>query len=328
MPDPIISIITPSYNQGRYLEENIHSIAGQGYQGVEHIIIDGGSTDNSVDIIRQHAGKLTYWISEPDQGQTDAINKGLAVAKGDIITWINSDDLLMPDALEKVAAYFDKHPEAGLIHGQTVLFSESSSRVHGGDKDDLPYRYLAGVPFPQPSSFFTRKALELAGGLDPELHYGMDYDLFVRIALQFDLLKVEDVFSKYRLHDESKTMTDSAAFARDWSKTFSKLLRSFSFTEDLIRQLDDLGIYVPGTDTFGVAKSFDRSFLERSFLYFLFYQVHFYYEALDMDKVRMITQHIKSIDPAFLKQTGLQPVYLRSRYFPRSVIALARKITR
>ena len=124
---PRISIVTPSYNQGRFIEETIQSVLGQGYPNVEYIIIDGGSTDNTVEIIRKYAKHLTYWVSEPDRGQSHAINKGLARCTGDLFGWINSDDVLMPGALEVVAEAWRRRP-GRIISGATSIFDEHGQR--------------------------------------------------------------------------------------------------------------------------------------------------------------------------------------------------------
>ncbi|HYY56588.1 MAG TPA: glycosyltransferase family 2 protein, partial [Pyrinomonadaceae bacterium] len=304
MSPPRISVVTPSYNQGRYLEETVKSVLDQGYPDLEYIIIDGGSSDTTLEVIKRYEPHLTYWTSEKDRGQSDAINKGLRRATGEIVTWLNSDDLYLPNALQRVAAHFEK-TDAMLVHGKTELFGNGFDRVvKGADDNDLEFRYLSGMPFPQPSSFFKRRVLLEQGYLDESLHYGMDYDLLARIALNYRIKKVEDVFSKYRLHEESKSVAQNIEFTRDWAKTFSRLLRSFDFTADLVEYLSKLSLYVEGEDRYNVSKSFEREDIRKAFLYFLEFQLYYFYENLDLRRAEELARFVKGFDPAFYRARG------------------------
>lgn len=328
MSPPRISVVTPSYNQGQYLEETIKSVLAQDYAGLEYIIIDGGSNDGALDVIKKYEQHLAYWVSEPDKGQSDAINKGLHRATGEIVTWLGSDDLFLPGALRRAAEHFAKS-DAALVHGQTVLFGEGfKEQVKGADDDDLEFRYLAGMPFPQPSSFFLRRVLLEQGYLDETLHYGMDYDLLARVALNYSISKVADVFSKYRLHEESKSVAQSIRFTTDWAKTFSRVLRSFDFTGEFIKALADLGLYVEGEDRFQVTKTFSREDVRKAFLYFLEFQLFYFYENLDLKRARSLTAFIKRFDPAFYHARGLGKIHWRSRVTNRTLIKLLRNFTR
>jgi glycosyltransferase involved in cell wall biosynthesis len=319
-----ISIITPSFNQAEFLEQTILSVLDQDYEPLEYIIIDGGSTDGSVDVIRRYEEHLAYWVSEKDRGQSHAINKGLKRASGEVISWLNSDDLYLPRTLHTVADYFRKNDSA-LIHGKTILFGDSlQEKVKGAEQQDLRARYLAGIPFPQPSSFFRRSALLEQGFLDETLHYGMDYDLFVRLALNYELLPAEDIFSKYRLHGESKSMAQSRNFADDWAKVFSKVLRSFTFTEDLIEDMRELDLYVEGDDRYQVTKAFTKRDLRQSFLYFLESHVSYDYGALDLKTAGKLAAFIKHFDAGFYRVGNLSKVRWRSRYLSRTLIKCLR----
>lgn len=325
---PRISIVTPSFKQAQFLEQTILSVLDQKYEPLEYIIIDGGSADGSVEIIRRYEGCLAYWISEKDRGQAEAINKGLKMATGEIVAWLNSDDLFLPDTLCHVADHFSRS-DAALIHGQTILFGEGrQERTKGVEKDDLRLRYLSGMPFPQPSSFFRRQVLLDHGYLDETLHYGMDYDLLAKIALNYPVLEVENIFSKYRLHRESKTVSQGTGFADDWAKVFSRVLRSFDFTEYLIDQMNKLGLYVEGTDRYFVAKSFSESDLRKSFLYFLENHIAFDYEALNLKRAGRLASYIMTFDPEFYRARGLNTARWRSRYLSKSLIKLLRGFTR
>jgi glycosyltransferase involved in cell wall biosynthesis len=328
MSFPRISIVTPSYNQGQYLEETIMSVLSQDYPDLEYIVIDGGSRDGTLDVIRKYAQGIAYWISERDGGQSDAINKGLRRATGEIVTWLNSDDLFLPNALKSVAEHFQES-DAALIHGKSELFGNGfDGLVKGAEGECLEIRYLSGMPFPQPSSFFKRKVLLEQGYLDESLHYGMDYDLLARIALNYTVRKVSDVFSRYRLHAESKSVAQGIEFTRDWAKTFSRVLRSFDFTGELIKSLSRLGLYIEGEDSYQVTRSFSREDLRKAFLYFLEFQLYYFYENLDTRKAHELTDFIKSFDAAFYRARGLGKIHWRSRIPSRSVIRLLRNFTR
>ncbi len=225
-----ISVITPSYNQAVYLEKTIQSIISQGYDDLEYILIDGGSNDGSLEIIEKYKEHFAFWVSEKDKGQSHAINKGFEHATGDIITWINSDDQLTPNALNRVAAEFEKDTtkEVFVVHGKTILFGENmQEKKFGANSTDFLERSLAGLPFPQPSSFFRKELIEKYGKLKQEFHFGMDYEFFTSVFLNEKSIYVDAIFSKYLYHNESKGLTQQSGFARDYAKVFSKILRSF-----------------------------------------------------------------------------------------------------
>ncbi len=321
-----VSIITPSYNQGIYLEDNITSIYNQDYPEVEHIIIDGGSKDDSVSVLEKHHDKLKYWISEPDKGQTDAINKGLKIATGDIITWINSDDQLTPGALTKVMEHFSKNHNVDLIHGKTILFTSKGKETisQGNYLQGLPQAYLSGMTFPQPSSFFTKKALDAVGLPDEKLSFGMDYDLFLRMALEFEFLMVEDIYSKYLLHDASKTMSAPVKFADEWASIFSKLLRSWNSSAPQISVMKELGLYNDGRDLYPIKKSFSAEYIQVAFLYHLAFQLTFRYEALDIVGCKPICQYLSTHHPSFVDQNGLRGICKRIK-LGKGIIGTLRK---
>lgn len=244
MSFPKISIVIPSYNQGQYLEETLESIIDQKYPNPELFVVDGGSNDNSVDIIRKYQDHISWWVSEKDKGQSNAINIGLNKATGEIVTWINSDDLLLPGALSKVANHFAMLPEeTGLIHGGTILF-DRKTEIETRFTYQVPSRegYLAGMVFSQPSAFFKKKYLLATGLLNEDFHYGMDYDLFMRLSLVCDFKPVQDVFSKYRLHEESKSVAEGTRFIGDWKKSFVNLCKNLSWHNEL-SLLRDTGLF-------------------------------------------------------------------------------------
>jgi glycosyltransferase involved in cell wall biosynthesis len=205
-----ISIITPSYNQGQFLEETILSVLNQGYPNLEHIIIDGGSTDNSIEIIKKYQEHLTYWVSEPDKGQSDAINKGFSIATGEILAWLNSDDIYMPGALIAVAEFFNKNEDVDCVYGDMAHIDDKGELLYIALSIPYSYnRHLFGISsIPQPATFFRRKALERVGNLDTSLQYQMDYEFFLRFnRCGLKIGNIKEVLASFRLHNTSKTVS-------------------------------------------------------------------------------------------------------------------------
>jgi glycosyltransferase involved in cell wall biosynthesis len=205
---PLVSIITPSRNQAPYLESTIQSVLAQDYPAVEYLIIDGGSKDGSVEIIKRYQKKLAYWVSETDQGQTDAINKGFARAKGEIFAWLNSDDLLLPGAIAQAVDYLISHPETGMVYGDADFINESGKVIGRFPARQTDYRRLKRgfVHIPQQSAFFRASLWKQVGPLDPSFYFAMDYDLWVRIARQTNIDYIPEVWSCFRLHQDAKTI--------------------------------------------------------------------------------------------------------------------------
>lgn len=212
---PLVSIVTPSYNQAPYLEETIQSILGQDYPTIELIVVDGASTDGSADIIRKYADRLAYWVSEPDNGQAHAINKGFQRATGSILTWLNSDDTYVEGAVRQAVNAFAAHPEHDLVYANCDYVDAQGRRLQTvAAWDFVPRRILSGIPLViQPASFFRRRALDRTGPLDESLHYLMDHDLYVRMVLAgLTFLRVEDVWARFRWHASSKTHSQWVGF--------------------------------------------------------------------------------------------------------------------
>lgn len=205
--EPLVSIVTPSFNQARFLEATIQSVLSQDYPNLEYLIIDGGSTDGSLEIIQKYAGHIHYWVSEPDRGQTDAINKGFARAKGEILAWINSDDTYEPGAIREAAQYLQSHPEAGMVYGDTRLINEVGEEIGRFPARQTDYqKLLTGyVHIPQQSSFFRGDLWRKLGPLDPNFYFAMDYDLWVRLAKVTSLHYQPRLWANFRLHGTGKT---------------------------------------------------------------------------------------------------------------------------
>jgi glycosyltransferase involved in cell wall biosynthesis len=205
---PLVSIITPSYNQADFLEETVLSVLDQDYQNLEYIIVDGGSTDGSLEIIKKYSDQLAWWVSEPDRGQTDAINKGFAKANGEILAWLNSDDTYLSGAVSEAVAYLQDHPEVGMVYGDANLIDEESHVIGKFPARQTDYqRLMRGyVHIPQQSTFFRSKLWKIVGPLDPAFFFAMDYDLWVRLSQQAPLKYYPRVWANFRLHGGAKSI--------------------------------------------------------------------------------------------------------------------------
>ena len=206
---PRISIVTPSFNQGRYLEKTIRSVLLQGYPNLEYLVIDGGSIDGSVNIISKYAPWLTFWVSEKDRGQSHAINKGFARATGELLGWLNSDDWYLPGALWKLAETYLEDRSVGAVYGQGHIIDEHGALCHRPKLEQVTYEglfdWFSGHDFMQPSCLFTREAYDRCGPLDESLHISMDVDLWINIAKHYQFRKIEDLLSIALRHKEAKT---------------------------------------------------------------------------------------------------------------------------
>jgi glycosyltransferase involved in cell wall biosynthesis len=204
---PLVSIITPSYNQAQFLEETIRSVLAQDYPNLEYIIVDGGSTDGSLEIIQRYADRLAWWVSEPDRGQTDALNKGFARARGEVFAWLNSDDTYLPGAISQAVACLETHPQAALVYGDADLVDEQG-RVLGpfpARQTDLKHMLRGSVHIPQQASFFRGGLWPKVGPLDPSFYFAMDYDLWLRLAGYGIFVYTPQRWANFRLHGGAKT---------------------------------------------------------------------------------------------------------------------------
>ena len=213
---PLVTIVTPSYNQARFLEATLRSVLEQDYPNIEYLVVDGASTDGSVEIIRRYADRLTWWVSEKDSGQSEAINKGFRKARGEFVGWLNSDDIYLPGAVSAAVTVFQSHPEVGLIYGDAMAV----------DTDGKPFNLMHAHQYTlvdlmafniicQPAAFMRRSVLEDVHYLDPSYQLLMDNLLWMRMAQKAPILYVPQTWAAARYHDQAKNRTRGAAYGRE-----------------------------------------------------------------------------------------------------------------
>jgi glycosyltransferase involved in cell wall biosynthesis len=232
---PLLSIITPSFNQGRFLEETIRSVLLQGYPHLQYIIVDGGSTDGTVEVIERYSSWVSSWVSEPDGGQAEAINKGFRRASGDIVAWINSDDTYPRDAVVQAVTFLMENPSCDLVYGHCNMVDERGwtlwtwlSGVFGVQR-----QLCEGNIIPQPTVFLRRSVLERAGLLSEGLHYAFDVEFWLRVALVAEIHNLPRILANFRFHPSSKSVSEAGEFRNETER----ILMEFFARPDLPGEL-------------------------------------------------------------------------------------------
>lgn len=205
---PLVTIVTPSFNQGRFIRATIESVLEQDYPALEYIVMDAGSTDETASVVAEYADRLT-WISEPDDGQSHAINKGFKMASGEIVSWLNSDDVLVPGAVTKVVDAFTSDPEVVLVYGDAVVIDETGMPFGSIETHEPDSWALANVAdhIVQPASFYRRDALEAVGWVDESLHFAMDWDVLIRLARRGPAIRIPAYLAYGRVYGDAKTFS-------------------------------------------------------------------------------------------------------------------------
>ncbi len=245
---PSISIITPSFNQGQYIEATIQSIIDQGYSNLEFIVVDGGSTDNTVEILKAYDEHITWWVSEPDEGQSHAINKGWSRASGQIINWINSDDQLAPGSLKRIAECFGD-PSVNVVCGYADMqYPEEKIKIRSPMPDPPLARFLALGHFVQPSTFWRKSSFDHLMPLEPSLHYMMDYHLWLKYLSANGtegLAYIDDVLANILMHEDAKSVALIQRFRSDQTRIVYSFLAAHGFETPLAND-DKLSGYDEG----------------------------------------------------------------------------------
>lgn len=267
MNQPLVSIITPSYNQASYIEDTLRSVLFQDYPNIEYLVIDGGSTDGSQEIIRRYADQLAYWVSEPDQGQADAINKGLKRASGEIIAWINSDDFYYGcNVVSQAVGMFEAEPDLGMVYGNGVMVDAEGRLLDWHSyrqytlSDLLSFNVLL-----QPAVFMRHTAVWQAGYLRAESHLILDHELWVRIAAAYPIRHVDVFWAVERTHKDAKTIALSERFV-DEAFNFIDRLRSEPRFETVFKKYD-YKIWA-GLHVFSACRLIDSGMPKRAIVYF------------------------------------------------------------
>ena len=231
---PLVSIITPSFNSEKFLEETINAVLNQTYDNIEYILVDGLSTDGSQNIIEKYYNNFNKVIIERDSGMYDAINKGLKIAKGDILCYINSDDVYPPNTIEKVVNYFLSHPDSDIVYGNLEYINEEGRHLKYYNYPKFNFKYFISLWFssiPQPSTFWTKKVHERIGYFDDKLKMCGDFDFFIRVGQQFSIHHTNEIIVKHRRHNLALTSSAPNINKLEFKKIQSKYLNIAKFSK-------------------------------------------------------------------------------------------------
>ena len=301
-PYPKISIVTPSYNQGNYIEQTICSVLDQKYPNLEYFIFDGGSSDQTISVLKKYHKHITYWESCLDNGQSDAINKGLKLISGEIFNWLNSDDYYVKDALFKVADSFLEKPLSKVVCGRSFLFNEKGV-VQESSGTDVYRNNLAKTigwaRVDQPETFYRRSAIEKMGLLNPNFHFTMDREWWIRYLMIYGLeyvLEIKDSLVNFRLHPDSKTVSQSQQFEKENLLFYFSLAKTYGFN----LEASALEQVYPEVFTnsscqglaAGIIKSSTPDLVKSALHYFLLYLADYNYYIHERAKAKILLSFI------------------------------------
>jgi glycosyltransferase involved in cell wall biosynthesis len=222
--NPLVSIVTPSFNKGPFIEETLLSIRNQTYKNIEHIVVDGGSTDETLSILKKYSSDL-IWFSEPDTGQSDAINKGWRMAKGDIIAFLNADDTYLPNAVEIAVNYFLEHPETGMIYGDGILSDENGTFLTNFTAGEFNLKNLVFCKdnILQPAVFLRKPVFETVGDVDVDLHLAMDLDYWIRTGLRFKVNYIHQPLAAAKIYQDAKSSAQMHKYVVEYERILEKI---------------------------------------------------------------------------------------------------------
>jgi glycosyltransferase involved in cell wall biosynthesis len=242
---PLVSIVTPSFNKGPYIEETLQSIRNQTYPNIEHIVIDGGSTDETLSILKKYSGSIT-WISEPDRGQSDAINKGWKQAHGEIIAYLNADDTYPPDAVSIAVAYLNEYPNVGMVYGDGILTDETGKFIqtyHAGTFSMRELIYCRDNIL-QPALFLRRSVYDKIGGIDENLHLAMDLDYWIRAGLLFRVAYIPTPLAMAKIYGDAKSVALMHKYVSDYEHILKKVFADPRLPQELAAEKNAVYNYV------------------------------------------------------------------------------------
>jgi glycosyltransferase involved in cell wall biosynthesis len=316
-----VSVITPSYNQGLFIEETILSVLKSNYSNLEYLIFDGGSKDNTVDIIKRYEQEVTYWVSQKDNGQSDAINKGFKLVTGDVVNWLNSDDYYEKGALQHIGDRFNDKSISCYI-GKSRIFSSSTAYVSGGT-DIYPgnlHKTIGWARIDQPETFFRKYVIDEIGCLNESLHFVMDKDLWIRYLSFYGLSgikKDEQLLVNFRLHGESKTVSLKERFNQETQSLYFTYAKYFGL-ESYCKIFNDLW-KVQTLPLEYYPKGLDVKDWEKVLNYFLLYKFFEAYADSDYAMAKKIERNINSAWLQKEDQVQLDKIKFRIRFLPQKV---------